>query len=200
MSGFDEPTWVNPASNNITTHEEADTGGHVTADSATIEDYGNKGKRSPALMAMSVLNVGLAIMMAALGVLTLIEVHSSKSVKDLSEPFLATYMIMFALLLGVYEVMWWTPFPIVNKQMRKNFGFLYGLLGKGFYLIFVACLCIGLGTDARIAALNYSTGGCFMASGILHSFVVCCRPDLAVQYVAPSAGLSRADERGANVV
>lgn len=154
-------------------------------------------------MAMSVLNLGLAAMMAALGVLTLIEVNSSGSITDLSEPFLATYMIMFALLLGLYELMWWTPFPLVNKQMRKSFGFLYGLLGKGFYLIFVACLCVGLGSDARIATLNYATGGCFMAAGILHIWVVCFRPQLAIQYVAPSAGLlssSTGRDQGANVV
>lgn len=152
-------------------------------------------------MAMSVLNLGLAVMMAALGILTLIEVESAGNVVDLSEPFLASYMVMFALLLGLYELMWWTPFPQVNKQMRKNFGFLYGLLGKGLYLIFVACLCIGLGTDARIATLNYATGGCFMAAGCLHVFVVCFRPELAIQYVSPSAGLPGANQpQGANVV
>jgi hypothetical protein len=32
MSNYDEPTWVNPATNDApATTEEADTGGHVTA-------------------------------------------------------------------------------------------------------------------------------------------------------------------------
>lgn len=122
------------------------------------EDYKKESKKSLPLMVLSILNLGSAAMMAALGVLTLVEVNKSGSVSDLSEPFLASYMCMFAVLLGIYEVMWWMPTPKVNRVMRKNFGFLYGLLGKGFYLIFVACLCVGLGSDARIAVLNYATG------------------------------------------
>lgn len=103
-------------------------------------------------MALSLLGIGLAVMMAALGVLTIIEVNSS-GVGDFSEPFLAAYMVMFAALLFMYELMWWTPMPSVNKAMRKNFGFLYGLRGKGLYLIFVACLCLGLGKDATVKEL-----------------------------------------------
>lgn len=150
-------------------------------------------------MVMSILNIGSAAMMAALGVLTLIEVNRDGNLNDLSEPFLATYMCMFALLLGMYEFMWWMPSPQINRIMRKNFGFLYGLLGKGFFLIFVACLCVGLGSDARIAVLNYATGGCWIAVGVLHVFIVCFRPEMAIQYHAPTAGLST-DQSAANVV
>ena len=46
----------------------------------------------------------------ALGVLTLIEVHRN-GVNDLSEPFLAAYMVLFAALLFVYELMWWQSIP-----------------------------------------------------------------------------------------
>jgi hypothetical protein len=127
-------------------------------------------------------------MMAALGVLTIISVHEN-GVGDLAEPFLATYMILFAALLFFYELMWWRPLPGINKSLRKNFGFLYGLRGKGLYLIFVACLCLGLGQDASVKEMNYATGAAFLAAGCLHIFVVCARPELAVKYVAPTAGL-----------
>ena len=155
-------------------------------------------------MALSVLDMGLAAMMAALGVLTIIQVHKSGfNAGDLSEPFLATYMILFSLLLFMYELMWWTPLPGVNKAMRKNFGFLYGLRGKGLYLIFVACLCLGLGKDASVKTLNWATGITFLAVGCLHWFVICFHPDLAGQYVAPTAGLitnESTDDPNANVV
>ncbi|CAJ1935703.1 unnamed protein product [Cylindrotheca closterium] len=201
MSNYDEPTWVNPATNDApATTEEADTGGHVTAPPTPIEDYKRESKKSLPLMVMSILNIGSAAMMAALGVLTLVEVNKSGSVNNLSEPFLASYMCMFALLLGLYELMWWMPTPNINRVIRKNFGFLYGLLGKGFYLIFVACLCVGLGTDARIKVLNYSTGGCWIAMGLVHVFIVCFRPELAVQYHAPTAGLSSPSDQLTNVV
>jgi hypothetical protein len=146
-----------------------------------------------------VFDIGLAFMMGALGVLTLIEVHYS-GVGDLSEPFLAAYMIMFAFLLFLYELMWWSPLPWVNKSLRKNFGFLYGLRGKGLYLIFVACLCLGLGKDAKIKELNYATGAAFLFGGCLHWFIVCSYPDLAVKYVAPTSGLNGGGTDAANVV
>lgn len=154
-------------------------------------------------MALSVLDMGLAVMMGALGVLTILEVNKVGIGGDFSEPFLAAYMILFALLLFMYELMWWTPLPGVNKAMRKNFGFLYGLRGKGLYLIFVACLCLGLGKDAAVKKLNWATGVTFLAVGCLHWFVICFHPELAGQYVAPTAGLASndsTDDPNANVV
>lgn len=141
------------------------------------------------LWALSILNMGLCAMMAALGVLTIIEVESS-GVGELSEPFLAAYMVMFAGLLFTYELMWWAPSPAINKALRKNFGFMYGLQGKGLYLVFVACLCLGLGRDAKVKELNWATGIAFLAVGCFHIFIVCARPDLAMKYVAPTAGLT----------
>jgi hypothetical protein len=131
-------------------------------------------------------------MMAALGVLTIIEVHRA-GVKDLSEPFLASYMIMFAILLFVYELMWWSPIPSMNKSLRKNFGFLYGMRGKGLYLIFVGCLCLGLGRDASIKELNYATGAAYLFGGLLHYFVICFHAELALTYQAPTAGILSGD-------
>jgi hypothetical protein len=144
------------------------------------------------------MNMGLSAMMTALGVLTLVEVHRS-GIKALSEPFLASYMIMFAILLFMYELMWWSPFPSMNKSMRKNFGFLYGLRGKGLYLIFVAFLCLGLGKDASVKELNYATGAAFLAGGLLHYFVICFHPALAMTYQAPTAGIL-SNESNENVV
>jgi hypothetical protein len=147
------------------------------------------GSKTLGLMGLSILGMCLSVMMTALGVLTLIEVHRN-GLGDLSEPFLAVYMVMFAVLLFTYELMWWTPMPGVNKALRKNFGFLYGLRGKGLYLIFVACLCLGLGKDASVNELNWATGIAFALAGCLHLFVVCFHPEMAQKYVAPTAGLA----------
>lgn len=144
--------------------------------------------------------MGLAALMTALGVLTIIEVHKTGIGKDLSEPFLAFYMILFAVLLFLYELMWWSPMPKLNKDMRKNFGFMYGLRGKGLYLVFVACLCLGLGSDAKVAIMNYITGASFLAAGILHLFIVFFRPLTAMEYQAPTAGLDESTAMGENVV
>lgn len=143
------------------------------------------------LVALSVLDMGLAVMMSALGVLAILQVVGTK-ITDPSQVFLAAYMIMFAFLLFLYELMWWMAIPFVNKVLRKNFGFLYGLKGKGFYLIFVAFLTLGLGDDTGVSkALTWSTGISFLVIGVFHFFVVCMFPDTADKYQAPTAGLER---------
>ena len=170
---------------------------------------------------LSLLNMALAVMMAALGVLTIIAVHKggvqqaetddaaggnnnnnnnrAYNKYDLSEPFLAFYMILFAVLLFCYELMWWSPLTALNDNMRKNFGFMYGLQGKGLYLIFVAFLCFGLGADARVLILNYFTGISFLLGGCLHIFVVCYKPDVAAEYQPPAWSKQAAAEE-TNVV
>ena len=150
------------------------------------------------LILLSMTNFGLSAMMAALGVLTLLSVHNA-GVNGLSEPFLAAYMVMFAALLFVYELMWWKAVPGLNKSLRKNFGFLYGLKGKGFYLIFVACLCLGLGQDASVKELNWATGIAFALVGCFHIFLICANPEVTQEYIAPTAGLTGSGS-GDNVV
>jgi hypothetical protein len=156
-------------------------------------DSAGPSKSRCTLIGLSFLNIGLAAMMASLGVLTLIEIHKN-GVGDFSEPFLASYMIMFAVLLFVYECMWWKAIPGLNKTLRKNFGFMYGIRGKGLYLIFVAFLCLGLGRDASVKTLNWATGIAYLAGGCLHIFLVCANPLLTQEYIAPTAGLSTNDD------
>lgn len=133
--------------------------------------------------------MGLSVMMCALGVLTLINFVTPAS-NDISEVFLAVYMVLFAVLLFSYELMWWMTVPWINKLLRKNFGFLYGLQGKGFYLIFVAFLCLGLGNDNSVRELTWATGISYLVFGSLHIFIVCLRPEISMKYQAPTAGLT----------
>ena len=167
--------------------------------------------------------MGLAAMMTALGVLTILNIHklgevtvphydddaaaaaaeatAAANAKEetylVSEPFLAVYMILFAVLLFLYELMYWSPLEALNANIRKNFGFLYGLRGKGLYLIFVGCLCFGLGMDATVTVLNYATGICWFLGGIGHIFLYCTNPELAAEYSPPGGkafGTPPADE------
>ena len=138
---------------------------------------------------MSIVNMLIATMMGALGVLVLLRYTFGG---DLSRAFLAVYMVLFASLLFVYELMWWTALPKLNKAVRLNFGFMYGIRGKGFYLVFVAFLCLGLGNHntQMIKTLAWATGIAHLVVGCLHVFVACMKPDLSIQYRAPTAGLS----------
>lgn len=129
--------------------------------------------------------------MGALGVLALLEF--SPTLKAFTDTLLAAYLIIFATLLFLYELIWWQPLPQLNKTFRKNFGFLYGLTGKGFYLIFTALLTIGFIRDGAqatsvVPALDWITGIAWLAGGCLHLFVSCNMPDVKAAYVPPTTG------------
>lgn len=149
-------------------------------------------------MALSIFNIGLAAMMGALGVLTLIQFIGGDF--DFSNWFLSAYMVLFATLLFLYELMSLVPMASVNVVLRKNFGFLYGLRGKGFYMIFIAFLTIGLINDdtRTIAGLDWATGIGWLFSGLLHLFVSCSIPGSNDLYKPPTVGLSAMGEPDAN--
>ena len=133
--------------------------------------------------------------MCSLGVLGFMKLN--KVMDNLSEAFICIYMILFAVLLFLYELMWWMTIPSVNKIIRMNFGFMYGVRGKGFFLIFVAFLSIGLDTGAE-EWLRYFTGISFLSGGALHLFLVCYKPELVMNYKAPTKGLAQDDEHDFN--
>jgi COPI associated protein len=145
------------------------------------------------IFALSMLNIGLAAMMGTLGVLSLIA-YSPNGVDDISLAFLSCYMIIFAALLFLYEFIWWQPVPSLNITFRKNFGFLYGLKGKGFYLIFIAFLTLGIrkngGNRSGVKGLDLWTGAAWLLAGALHLFVACYMPETAAVYKPPTAGLA----------
>ena len=53
-------------------------------------------------------------------------------------------MVLFALILFCYEVAYVTKIETLNMIMKRNFGFLYGVIGKCSYIIFMAILVFGL--------------------------------------------------------
>ena len=144
-------------------------------------------------------------MMAALGVLTLLAFDGGSLTDIASTPFLASYMILFSALLFFYELMWWMPVPYINKSLRKNFGFMYGLKGKGLYMIFVAFLCLGLMDDSNntVRILGWATGIAYLGTGVFHFFLVLSNPDFMDAYRPPTAGLEResgVEQQNENVV
>lgn len=194
---YGTPDWVNPANTPAPAVSEVPVDPGVTSPTGTGGQNGqghNSSKHLCFLSMMSILNIGLATLMTALGVLTILHIHNLQADETyiISEPFLAFYMILFAVLLFMYEMMYWSPLEKLNNNMRKNFGFLYGLRGKGFYLIFCGCLCFGLGKDASVKVLNYVTGISWLLGGIFHVFVTCSKPEVAADYAPPAFRSSKA--------
>mmetsp|Transcript_36787 Transcript_36787/g.77636 ORF Transcript_36787/g.77636 Transcript_36787/m.77636 type:complete len:207 (-) Transcript_36787:167-787(-) len=197
MSGqYGEPDW---ASATNTTTPVTDTGVSNDASSGWASSGENFGAaatnaNAPGMMNvssgkvnwfqrfLSIFSIGLAAMMCCLGVFGILE-HS-----EIAEIFVSLYMILFSVLLFSYELMWWKSIDSVNKNLRMNFGFMYGVKGKALYLIFVAFLVIGLKNDVSVTFLRYMTGGCYLGTGVLMLFVHFAKPDLLSGYEAPTAG------------
>jgi hypothetical protein len=151
---------------------------------------------------LSFVNIGLSVGMASLGILTLIGFDSAN---DLAEAFLSAYMVIFALILFCYELMYWQAITFINRGFRKNFGFMYGLKGKGLYLVFIAFLCLGLRDDdtSGVKGLDLAIGVAWLAVGIFHVFIGFTMPDASEVYKPPTAGFTSSieeNENGENVV
>ena len=115
---------------------------------------------------------GLSAAMGTLGAMTVIN-NKPSDLNDLTICFLGIYMIIFAAILFLYELCWWQPFPAINRTFRKNFGFMYGLRSKGFYLVFIAFLTIGLYDDEKLSikGLDWAAGIGWLATGFFLIFV-----------------------------
>jgi hypothetical protein len=143
----------------------------------------HRGKKNCFQYLLSIFSIGLSAMMCCLGVFGILDRSG-----ELAVIFVSVYMILFSVLLFLYELMWWKSIPAINKNLRTNFGFLYGIKGKAAYLIFVAFLVIGLQSDQSIKYLRYATGACYLGTGIGMLFLHFSKPELLGRYEAPTAG------------
>jgi hypothetical protein len=169
-------------------------------DSSLFHKYIIRSRTKCYLVLLSLLNFGMAAMMGALGMISLIELIVTVRFANISALFLSGYMVIFATLLFLYEFIWWQPIASINIMFRKNFGFLYGLRGKGFYLIFMAFLTLGLINDdeTTISGLDWATGLGWLFAGLLHLFVACSVPGSNDLYKPPTVGLSTIGADGAD--
>ena len=60
-------------------------------------------------------------------------IGKSTSVNDTGTVFVGLYMIVFAGIVVVYEISQILPSQTLDIFMKKNFGFLFGYVGKGLF-------------------------------------------------------------------
>lgn len=100
-----------------------------------------------------VLNMGFMVFMAATGA---IGMANADGIDDTGVIFVGIYMILFAAIEFIFELSQLCPNSALDTTMKKNFGFLYGTIGKGCFLLFMGILAFGLspnGGQARQMAL-----------------------------------------------
>jgi hypothetical protein len=125
--------------------------------------------------------------MVALGVFVIL-----KNTNDFAEWFIASYMILFGVLLFLYEAIWWCTIAPLNRLIRKNFGFMYNIRGKALYLIFVACLCIGINSKllGNMDWLRWISGIGWGVAGAGLLFLSFTNPQLFENYYVPTKGMT----------
>jgi polyferredoxin len=70
----------------------------------------------------------------AAGIMTIqvkVGASTTETNNNTSIAFMGIYMIIFAALMFIYECCVICPISIVDNWMKKNFGFMYGPIGRG---------------------------------------------------------------------
>ena len=77
-------------------------------------------------------NLGMMIFLAATGALG---IQQSDSVNDTSVVFVGIYLILFAAIVFIYEIAQLCPDSSVDSFFKRNFGYLYGIIGKSLFIM-----------------------------------------------------------------
>ena len=60
----------------------------------------------------------------------------------------------------------------IDNLWKRNFGFLYGPVGRGMYMVFIAILCFGISDPYELA----------LASGVVIAFFGCLQIFISLCY------------------
>lgn len=77
-----------------------------------------------------IFNLGIPVFLAYTGVMGLLSLESYTS-SSTATVFQSVYMILFATLLFIFEAIQICPCEAVDNVVKRNFGFFYGVFGKG---------------------------------------------------------------------
>jgi hypothetical protein len=81
---------------------------------------------------LSFFNLGFMVFLAATGALG---VGSADNINDTGTIFVGIYMIVFAAVVFIFEMSQLCPGTSLDNLMKRNFGFLYGINGKGLFIL-----------------------------------------------------------------
>ncbi len=111
----------------------------ASAAPAAVSPTGNNSTRSgsePPFKAVAkwtlfFVNIGFMLFLAAVGALG---IGASNNVDDTGVIFVGIYMILFAAIEFIFEVSQVMPCEALDVIIKRNFGFLYGMIGKGLFI------------------------------------------------------------------
>mmetsp|Transcript_5963 Transcript_5963/g.13173 ORF Transcript_5963/g.13173 Transcript_5963/m.13173 type:complete len:171 (+) Transcript_5963:77-589(+) len=135
--------------------------GDVESDGGVVGPA-HKKKFSVLLVTM---NMGSSIFMAATGALSM---ATASGINDTGLIFVGLYIMIFSAIIFLYELAQLSKWEKFDSFMKKNFGFLYGVIGKSAFLAFTAILCFGL---KQPVAITVSCGIIVSAWAVLQILV-----------------------------
>jgi hypothetical protein len=116
---------------------------------------------------------GITLLLCALMFTTAcIRLENIAGLSSSGQAFVASYMIFFSVLLAAFEISQTKQIIWLDHMLRRNFGFLFSAMGKAFFFIFIAFLCLGLDGEMAIG-----TGICVAAFGIGQVTLYLKRPE-----------------------
>jgi len=161
-----QPSWL--SASNASNKQSSPSSEPPTSSGVTSGGGGTSSKKTANLPpyftavqgVMSTINMGLMIFMSAVGVLGIL---NSTNVNDTGVIFVGLYLVIFAAIEFMYELAQLLPLESLDLLVKKNFGFLYGVNGRGAFFLLVGILCFGLSTPRDLA----------IASGVVIAFWGC---------------------------
>jgi len=124
------------------------------------------------------LRVEVIILSLLMFVTACIGLSSVQGAEKSDKTFVAIYMLFFSIFLLVFEGIHIRYVEWIDHIFKRNFGFMYSVMGKSCFLIFIAFLSVALGSPL---ILSMVTGSLFIACGCAHLVVLLKYP----QYFEP---------------
>mmetsp|Transcript_1107 Transcript_1107/g.1808 ORF Transcript_1107/g.1808 Transcript_1107/m.1808 type:complete len:128 (-) Transcript_1107:580-963(-) len=124
----DKPAWMdNPAADSENPQRALSS-----SSTALAAPEGEVPYKGVAVTTLYVMNMGSAVFTAAVGALG---IGSAGSINDTGLIFVGLYLIIFAALVFLFELAQILKWEKFDEFMKKNFGFLYGVIGKSVFLL-----------------------------------------------------------------
>lgn len=86
-------------------------------------------------MIFLVFNLGFMIFLAATGALGIAAAGASGNINSSGVIFVGIYLMLFAAIEFIYEIAQVCPNKTLDDILKRNFGFLYGMIGKGLFIM-----------------------------------------------------------------
>ncbi|CAM9236247.1 unnamed protein product [Chrysoparadoxa australica] len=166
----DQPSWMDAAEATAPPPAPGQQAGGVQA--VAPGAGAEKEEGSWVRMMLHCVNIGLCAFMAASAVFGVGNIASA----NLTDFFLGAYLLIFAALLFVYEMLQFGFFQGMNDALHRNFGMFYGPMGRGLYLIFVGFFNFGFNN----VKLSFSCGVTCLAWGAFTVGLYILRPNLFI--------------------